>query len=88
MPDENPTRVEAGDLWLAQRVIVLQLLRDDRDLLWSRRQLRRELPDISGRVFRAALEVLEDDGCIVLGSGGVRASICAQHLDALGLVAI
>ncbi len=73
---------------MAQRAIVMQLLRDDHDLLWSRRQLRRELPDIAGRVFRVALEALEDDGCIALGGGGVRASICAQHLDALGLVAI
>jgi len=88
MPDENPTRVDAGNLWLAQRVIVLQLLRDDHDLLWSRRQLRKQLPDVSSRVFKAALDVLEDDGCIVLGSGGVRASISVQHLDALGLVAI
>ena len=73
---------------LAERAIVMQVLRDDHNLLWSRRQLRRELPDVGARVFRAALEVLEDDGCIVVGRGGVRASICAQHLDALGLLAI
>ena len=76
-------------LWMAQRAIVMQLLRDDHDPLWSRRQLRRQLPDVSGRVFRAALELLEDDGCIALvGGNGVRASICAQHLDELGLVGI
>lgn len=74
---------------MAQRAIVMQLLRDDHDLLWSRRQLRRQLPDISGRVFKVALELLEDDECIALvGASGVRASICVQHLDELGLVAI
>ena len=81
-------QAKRSDPGLAQRAIVMQLLRDDHDLLWSRRQLRRELSDVSGRVFRAALEVLEDDGCIVLGSGGVRASICTQHLDELGLLGI
>ena len=73
---------------LAERVIVLQLLRDDHDLLWSRRQLRRELPDISGRVFQAALGGAGGRRCIVFGRGGVRASIRAQHLDALGPLAI
>ena len=77
------------ELRTAQRVIVMQLLRDDHDLLWSRRQLRRQLHDIGGRAFKTALELLEDDGCIALvGGNGLRVSICAQHLDELGLVGI
>jgi hypothetical protein len=84
----NPKMSKSRALWMAQRAIVLQLLRDDHDLLWSRRQLRRRLPDIGRDVFKTALELLEDDGCIALAGDGVRASICAQHLDELGLVGI
>jgi Fe2+ or Zn2+ uptake regulation protein len=76
-------------LWRAQRAIVLQLLRDDHDPLWSRHELRQQLSDIGRRTFQTALELLEDDECIArIGQNDVRASICAQHLDELGLVGI
>jgi hypothetical protein len=77
------------ELRMAQRAIVMQLLRDDHDLLWRRTQLRRRLPDVGGEVFKAALKLLAEEGCIALLRGSaMRASICAQHLDELGLVGI
>jgi hypothetical protein len=77
------------ELRIAQRAIVMQLLRDDHDLLWRRTQLRGQLSDIGGDVFKAALKLLAEEGCIALLRGSaMRASICAQHLDELGLVGI
>lgn len=77
------------ELRMAQRAIVMQLLRDDHDRLWRRTQLRRQLPDIGGVVFKMALKLLAEEGCIALLRGSaMRASICAQHLDELGLVGI
>jgi hypothetical protein len=32
MPDENPTRDASRELWMTQRAIVLQVLRDDHNL--------------------------------------------------------
>ncbi len=90
MPDQERIRPRRDDLLRkAQRAIVMQLLRDDHDPLWSRSELREQMPDLNRRVFKTALELLEDDECIALhGRRGVRASICTQHLDELGLVGI
>ena len=79
----------ARKLWMVQRAIVLQLLRDDHDPLWTRKELRNEIPDFSRHVFNVALELLEGDACIVLdGEQGVRASTPVRHLDELELVSI
>jgi hypothetical protein len=74
---------------MAQRAIVMQLLRDDHDLLWRRSALRGQLSDIGRDVFKTALKLLEEEGCIAIVRGSrLRASICAHHLDELGLVGI
>jgi hypothetical protein len=74
---------------MVQCAIMLQLLRDDHDPLWTRSELKAQIPDFSRRVFNRALEHLEDDMCIGLdGKHGVRASTCARHLDQLELVSI
>jgi hypothetical protein len=76
-------------LWMIQRAIMLQLLRDDHDPLWTRGELEAEVSDFGPRLLRVALELLEGDCCIVLdGEEGVRASTCAHRLDELELVAI
>jgi hypothetical protein len=76
-------------LWKVQRAIVLQLLRDDHDSLWTRGELKDEIPDFSRLVFDNALELLEGDACIVLdGEQGVRASTPVRRLDELELVSI
>lgn len=86
MPKKRPAR---RTLWKVQRAIVLQLLRDDHEPLWTRSELKDEMSDFSRRAFGLALELLEGDECIAfVGSGGVRASICAQHLDELGLIGV
>jgi DNA-binding HxlR family transcriptional regulator len=86
MSKKRPSRRK---LWMVQRAIVLQLLRNDHDLLWTRSELKDEIPDFSRRVFDAALERLEDETCVVLdGEQGVKASRSIRHLDELELVSI
>ncbi len=79
----------AKELRKAQRAIVMQLLRDDRDSLWSRGELRKQMPDFSRYRFDQALYFLEGNQVIVRDHGrGIRASMCARALDELGLVGI
>jgi hypothetical protein len=54
------------ELWMAQRAIVLQVLRDDHDPLWTRSELRDEIADLRRRAFNLALDLLEGDGCILV----------------------
>jgi hypothetical protein len=92
MPDEKPTRVDAGDYapsaWIAERAIVLQLLRDDHDPRWTRAELRQEASDIPRWVMRRAFDRLEAEGVFVTKGKHVLASRCAQRLDDLDLIAV
>jgi hypothetical protein len=77
------------ELWMAQRAIVLQVLRDDHDPLWTRSELRDEIADLRRRAFNLALDLLEGDGCILFDSKqGVRASTPIRRLDELELISI
>jgi hypothetical protein len=75
------------DTWMAERGIILQLLRDDRDR-WTRGELRRALSDLPAQNVNAALTRLEQEGVAVLLNRQVLASRCALHLDSLGTVSI
>ena len=88
MPDENPTRVDAGDLWMAQRAIVMQLLRDDHPVRWTRPELEAEIDDIEQQALLSALAILLIEDVIFLDDEAVWASKCARHLDALELLTI
>jgi hypothetical protein len=74
--------------WMAQRAIVLQVLRDDHDPRWSRAELRREASDLDPQAVRDGLARLEAEGISVTGGRHVIASRCVRHLDALELVSI
>ena len=73
---------------IAERAIVLQVLRDDRAERWSRAELEREIYDIDPPALGAALERLCHEGVVHLSGDRVWASRCALHLDALGMVSI
>ena len=89
MSDKNPTRSAAGDLRMAQRAIVLQVLRDDHPEPWTRAELERQLPDFLPEEVEAAIEDLAAEGVLeVRDDETIRASLCARSLDALGLVSI
>ncbi len=80
---------ELKDDEIAERAIVLQVLRDDRDdERWVRAELEGEIYDIEPLAINEALERLREAGVVHLSGELVWASRCARHLDALGMVSI
>ena len=73
---------------IAQRAIVLQLLRDDHPERWSRAELEREVSNIKPLDISDALAQLNAEGVVVLEAEQVQASACARYLDALELICI
>lgn len=88
MPDRNPIRLDAGDLRMAQRAIVLQVLRDDHDPRWTWAELEREASDLARQAVHRAFDRLEVEGVIVTDCGYVFASRCAWHMDDLDLIGV
>jgi hypothetical protein len=89
MPDEQTTHERRHELRKAQRAIVMQLLRDDHELRWTRAELRREVADFTRYRFDQALDFLEGNQVIERDTDRtVQASLCARALDELELVAI
>ncbi len=85
MSDERVDPLEQDG---TQYVVVLQLLRDDHALHWSRGELRRALDDIDPEAIGVALERLREQGVLHAEGERVWASACARHLDALGFICI
>jgi hypothetical protein len=75
-------------VWMAERAIVLQVLRDDHGERWSLAELEYEASDVAPRAIREAFDRLVAEGVLVTDGEHVLASRCARHLDTLGLVSI
>jgi len=77
---------------MLERAIVLQLLRDDHERMWSREQLIGELesgrPKLGAAADEQTLRRLEQEGVLGLSDAAVWASSAARRLDALGLIGI
>ncbi|HEY7830232.1 MAG TPA: hypothetical protein VIC06_06675 [Solirubrobacteraceae bacterium] len=73
---------------VAQRAVMLQVLRVDRDERWSRAELEREIYDIAPLEVGDALERLRREGLVHVEGELVLASRAAGHLDALGMFSI
>ncbi|HZL47855.1 MAG TPA: hypothetical protein VFC30_02455 [Solirubrobacteraceae bacterium] len=75
-----------------ERAIVLQLLRDDRERMWSHAQLLGELEadrsEIGGEAVVRALRRLEREGVLGLSEETAWASSAARRLDELGLIGV
>lgn len=71
-----------------QRSIVLQLLRADHELRWTRFALEHELHDLEPAAIAVALNHLCAQGVVCAGEGRLWASPCARHLDALEFISI
>jgi hypothetical protein len=78
----------ADRIWIAQRAIVLQLLRQDRDERWTFGELVERMPDFNPQIALDGLIRLEGEGAIVALDGHFLASRCTRHLDSLGLIGI
>ena len=73
---------------IAERAIVLQLLRDDHDKQWSRAELETELDDVEPLALSEDIAQLKRHGVAVVQAEYIVASRCARHLDELGLIAV
>lgn len=87
---EKPSGTPWNDaLWMAQRAIVLQVLRDDTEARWTLAELQAEVDDLNPHALSHALDRLLEEGVVVTcGAMFSLASRCALHLDALGMVSI
>ncbi len=74
--------------WIAERVIVVQVLRDDHSEQWTRAELETALDDIDPLTVSDALALLAADGVVVIDGENVEASPSARRMDHLSLVAI
>jgi DNA-binding HxlR family transcriptional regulator len=84
-PDrQEPERV----MWVVERAIVLQILRDDHEERWPREELAEEIADFEPAVLDEALECLEGDGVLHRQGDTVWAARAAQRLDELELISI
>jgi DNA-binding FadR family transcriptional regulator len=79
-----------------ERAIVLQLLRDDHERMWSHAQLAIELEselesdqaEVGRQTVREALRRLEREGVLGMTEHQAWASNAARRLDELGLIAV
>lgn len=81
----------ANRIWIAQRAIVLQLLRnDDHPVLWTRPELEAELrdEDTEPQAVVDALAILGIEGVAAYDDRWIWASRCARHLDWLELIGV
>jgi hypothetical protein len=88
MTREQAEEELARRMWLTERAVVLQVLRDDHDERWARADLVRELFDLERSVLDGALARLEREGVLCAEGPVVRASSTARHLDALELIGV
>ncbi len=78
----------AQKLWMAERAIVLQVLRDDHAELWTLEELEQEIEDMPAEIVRGAVRRLGGVGVVVLGEEACKASRAARRIDALELISI
>jgi hypothetical protein len=71
-----------------ERAIILQLLRDDHERMWSREQLSAELALDRSVVIEETLRRLQKEGVIGASAEAVWASSAARRLDELGLIGV
>jgi DNA-binding HxlR family transcriptional regulator len=88
MQGQPEGREPGGDLWMVERAIVLQILRDDHDERWTRAQLAAEIPDFEPAVLDEALRCMEGDGVLQREGDSARATRAARRLDELELISI
>jgi hypothetical protein len=75
-------------VWMAERAIVLQVLRKEKDPRWTLAELQTEIDDLDPTALGVAFDRLRVEGLLVDCGDGVVASRAAFHLDDLGMVAI
>ncbi|HTB49389.1 MAG TPA: hypothetical protein VK701_00295 [Solirubrobacteraceae bacterium] len=82
----NKLRCEADRR--AQRVVVLQLLREDHEDFWPRSELEAEFGDIGPRLITRAIASLQEAGVVELEGDSLSASPAARRLQELLLIGL
>jgi uncharacterized protein (DUF111 family) len=85
MPDEPSYPLQE---WETQRVVVLEVLRDDHPQPWTRAEIEHALDDIDPDAIGVALERLAEQGVVNVEGEQITVSACARHLDALDFICI
>jgi hypothetical protein len=96
MDRESKGSRASSDQAKLERAIVLQLLRDDHERMWSHAQLAIELeaeleydpPEIGRQALEKALRRLERDGVLGMSEHQAWASSAARRLDELELIGV
>jgi hypothetical protein len=70
------------------RVLVIQLLRDDHQVRWSRDELVDQRGAIAPSAVDAALGALQREGVVCLDGASVWASDAVRRLDELELICV
>jgi hypothetical protein len=86
--DMASTEPRAADDARLERAIILQLLREDHERMWSRGQLMTELESDRSELVEQALRRLEREGVLGISEQAAWASSAARRLDELGLIAV
>ncbi len=71
-----------------ERTVVLQILRDDHDVVWSVGELEHELAGPDPVAIGEALDRLDADGVLELSGATIRGSRAAWRLSELELIAV
>jgi hypothetical protein len=85
-PQRNKLRCEADRR--AQRVVVLQLLRDDHEDSWARSELDAEFGDIGAPAIACAIASLQEAGVIELVGDSLSASRASWRFQELLLIGV
>jgi DNA-binding HxlR family transcriptional regulator len=88
MQGQPDGRERGRDLWVVERAIVLQVLRDDHDERWTRAELAHEIPDFEPAALDEALTRLERDGVLRRVGASMSAAPATRRLDELELISI
>ncbi len=85
----EPNRQEPESvMWVLERAVVLQILRDDHEERWPRAELAEEISDFEPAMLDEALGRLERHGVLHRQGDTVWAARAAQRLDELELISI
>ncbi len=79
---------KAQKVWIAERTIVLQVLRDDHPERWTLEELTQEIEDMPAEIVGEAARRLGGMGVVALDKEVCKASGAARRIDALGLISI
>jgi hypothetical protein len=78
----------AQKLWIAERAVVLQVLRNDHPEMWTPEELTQEIEGLPAEILGEAMQRLGGVGVVVLSEEECKASRAARRIDELELISI